>query len=112
MQRLLASGTLALVTGLALAGCAAEVPTGTVTLQVSEFAADHGSDSVEIALSVGGEEVELVELGEGDGRVIEDVPLGWLKIDALDYCSGEAELTAGAPAMSLVISAEGCTFGD
>ncbi|KUF07137.1 hypothetical protein [Leucobacter sp. G161] len=112
MQRLLAAGTLAVITGLALAGCAAD-PTGTVTLQVSEFADDYDSDSVEVALSIGGEEFASVELREGDGRAIEDVPLGWLKIDALDYCSGEAELSATSPTMGLLISGDGsCAFTD
>lgn len=113
MQRLLAAGTLALGTALTLAGCAVEEPTGTVTLQASEFADDYDSDSVDIALSIGGEEFASVELREGEGRVIEDVPLGWLRIDALDYCSGEAELSATSPTMGLLISGDGsCAFTD
>ncbi|GAB3532002.1 hypothetical protein GCM10027403_03440 [Arthrobacter tecti] len=52
------------------------------------------------------------ELGPGESLSQGDIPLGWITISAVPFCTVESELTSKHPTMSLVVDGDNCTLGD
>ncbi|WP_157000517.1 hypothetical protein [Leucobacter komagatae] len=100
------------VLALGVAGCAPTLPTtGTVTAALQTPSGSEASDPVDIVVSVDGAEVASFRLNEGEGQSVGEIPFGWVTIDAVGLCSGEAELLATSPTMSLTIG-DTCAVGD
>lgn len=52
------------------------------------------------------------EVFAGSSIEIEDVPFGWVSIDAVGRCTVENELSLESPTMRLIIDEQDCTLTD
>ncbi|MDA3146316.1 hypothetical protein JSO19_02850 [Leucobacter sp. UCMA 4100] len=92
-----------------LTGCAPEPTTGTVSVQLRALSKDLGLDEVIVTI-VGPDDKKLhaETLTEGVSMSFEDVPFGWITIDAAGVCSVGGELSAESLTLGLVVDGKHC----
>lgn len=96
-----------------LSGCAAGAQVGQVVVEVRAMAPDAQSDAYDVSVLGGdGEPVGSREVRVGSATTFENVPLGWVTVEAASSCTGESELTSQHPTLRLVIDAEHCSVTD
>ena len=96
-----------------LSGCSWGAGTGSVFVQVGSMAP--GAQSTSYDLTVLGPDQEIVasrEVFAGSSIEIEDVPFGWVSVEAVSMCTVESELSRESPTMRLVVDETNCTLAD
>lgn len=94
-----------------LSGCNGGPATGSVFVEVRPGA--QGASSYDVR--VFGPDQEVVtsrEVFVGSTVEIEGAPFGWVKVEAVDMCTIESELSRESPKIRLVIDTKSCTSTD
>ncbi|ALV47091.1 hypothetical protein MB46_17975 [Arthrobacter alpinus] len=109
----LARGAAAFLVVGAMTGCNSGAESGSVSVEVR--AMTPGAQGGPYEVKVRGSDGELVnsrEVSVGSTYVIEDVPYGWVSVEATSGCTVENELTSESPTMRMIIEADNCTLAD
>ena len=108
-----ARGAAALLAISAMSGCASGTEAGSVVVEVRAMTPGAQGDSYEVkVLGPDGELVNSREVSAGSSNAFEDVPFGWVSVNANSGCTVEGELTSESPTMRMIIDADNCTIAD
>ena len=111
MDRRNLSRSVALILAVGtLSGCSSGAEVGRVFVEVRSMAPDAQGTSYDV--TVLGPDQEVVasqEVAAGSSIEIEDVPFGWVSINAALMCTVESELSLESPTMRLIIDGKTCT---
>lgn len=111
--RFLASGLSIAVLSAITSGCASEAEMGSVTVEVRLSDSDLPSASrVVTVYGPEGEMVETREVESGTISVIDQVPLGWVTVEADSSCEVASELNVQHPSMTLIFDGDDCILTD
>lgn len=111
--RLLARGAFVFLVAGAISGCALGAQTGSVVVEVRAMTPGSQGNSYDVTVRGPDQKaVESLEVSVGQSITIDDVPLGWVSIEADSLCTVESELTKEHPTMRLIADAANCTLAD
>src|SRR3954452_3860764 len=105
--------TAILLALVALTGCSSAADSASVVVEVR--ATTPGDQSGPYAVKIMGPADELVASFEskvGSTTAVDEVPFGWVSVEASPRCSVATELSSDSPTMRLIIDGETCTLAD
>ncbi|WP_430592083.1 hypothetical protein [Humidisolicoccus flavus] len=112
-HRILAVGAASLMTVGMVSGCTLPPSSGSVVVEVREMGPDVLGDSYEVHVTEpGGTDIRSDVAYLGGALTFEDVPFGWVVVEASPACTVETSVSAESPVLRLIIEGTHCTMTD